>query len=97
MGLELSTTWADDDYMEEQFGINANNAARSGLDQFNADEGFKDVSFGGQVNYRITDSWSTSFAGQYKLLVEDAADSPIVDDEGSEHQFVLGATVNFHF
>ena len=97
VGLELSTTWADEDYMSEQFGINGNNAARSGLDQFDADEGFKDVGLGGQVSYRFTDSWSTTVAGQYKLLVEDAADSPIVDDEGSEHQFVLGATVNFHF
>jgi outer membrane scaffolding protein for murein synthesis (MipA/OmpV family) len=30
-------------------------------------------------------------------MVEDAADSPVVDDEGSEHQFVAGVTVNFHF
>ena len=83
--------------MSEQFGISANDSARSGLNQFNADEGFKDVGVRGQVTYRFTDSWSSTFAAQYKLMVEDAADSPVVDDAGSEHQFVAGVTVNFHF
>ena len=30
-------------------------------------------------------------------MVGDAADSPVVDDAGSEHQFVAGVTINFHF
>ena len=97
IGVELFTNWASDDYMEEQFSISANNSARSGLNQFNADEGFKDVGLRGNVTYRLTDSWSTTFAAQYKLMVEDAADSPIVDDAGDENQFLAGVTVNFHF
>jgi len=83
--------------MSEQFGIGAGDSALSGLDAFDADDGFKDVGLRGSVTYRITDSWSSTFAAQYKLLVEDAADSPVVDDEGSEHQLFLGATVNFRF
>ncbi len=97
VGTELFTTWASEDYMSEQFGISANDSARSGLNRFNADEGFKDVGLRGQVSYRFTDSWSSTFAAQYKLMVGDAADSPVVDDEGSEHQFFAGVTVNFHF
>jgi MipA family protein len=97
VGAELFTNWASDDYMEEQFGISANDAARSGLNQFNADEGFKDVGLRGNVTYRFTERWSSTFAAQYKLMVGDAADSPVVDDAGSEHQFVAGVTVNFHF
>ena len=97
VGAELFATWASEDYMDEQFGIDARNAARSGLDQYSADDSFKDVGLRGNVTYAFTDSWSTTFAAQYKLLVEDAADSPIVDDRGSEHQFVAGVTVNFKF
>lgn len=97
VGAELFTTWASEDYMSEQFGIDASDAARSGLDRFGADEGFKDVGLRGQLTYRFTDSWSSTFAAQYKLLVEDAADSPVVDDEGNENQFFAGVTVNFHF
>lgn len=97
IGAELFTTWASEDYMSEQFGIDAGDAARSGLDQFDADDSFKDAGLRGQVSYRFTESWSSTFAAQYKLLLEDAADSPVVDDEGSEHRFVASVTVNFHF
>ena len=31
--LSIDSTWADDDYMSSYFGVNANNAARSGLDR----------------------------------------------------------------
>jgi MipA family protein len=97
VGAELFSTWASEDYMDEQFGISASDAARSGLRQYSADDSFKDVGLKGNVTYAFNESWSTTFAAQYKLLVEDAADSPIVDDEGSEHQFVAGVTVNFKF
>ena len=96
-GAELSTTWASDDYMSEQFGINANNAAKSGLDQYSADESFKDVSIGVNGNYRITEKWSASLALQYKRMVGDAEDSPIVDDAGDANQFIAAATINFKF
>lgn len=97
VGTEVFTTWASDDYMTEQFAVSNNDAARSGLNRYRADEGFKDVGLRGNVTYRFTESWSTTFAAGYKLMVGDAADSPIVDDRGSEHQFNAGVTVNFHF
>lgn len=97
IGVELFTNWASDDYMDEQFGISANDATRSGLNQFNADDGFKDVGLRGNMTYRLTERWSSTFAAQYKLMVGDAEDSPVVDDAGSKHQFVAGLTVNFHF
>lgn len=96
-GAELSTTWASDDYMSEQFGINANNAAQSGLDQYSADESFKDVSIGLNGNYRFNPKWSLSVGVQYKRMVGDAEDSPIVDDAGDANQFAAIATVNFKF
>jgi outer membrane protein len=97
VGAELFTTWASEDYMSEQFGISASDSARSGLNRFNADEGFKDAGLRGSVTYRFTDSWSSTFAAQYKRMVDEAADSPVVDDEGNENQFFAGVTVNFHF
>ena len=39
----VGTTWASEDYMSSYFSIDAGDAARSGLDQFSADEGFKEV------------------------------------------------------
>lgn len=39
----LSGTYADNNYMDTYFSIDAGDAAASGLDEFDADEGFKDV------------------------------------------------------
>jgi MipA family protein len=93
----VGSTWADDDYMSSYFGIDAADATASGLDEFNADEGFKDVSFGGAVNYRFLESWSVAFLGTYARLLNDAKDSPIVDDVGDANQFFGGALINYQF
>jgi MipA family protein len=93
----VGSTWADDDYMSSYFGIDAADAAASGLDQFDADEGFKDVSFGGAVNYRFLERWSVAFLGTYARLLNDAKDSPIVDDVGDANQFFGGALINYPF
>ncbi|HSA82816.1 MAG TPA: MipA/OmpV family protein, partial [Geminicoccaceae bacterium] len=85
-----------EDYMSSYFGIDAADAARSGLDQFNADEGFKDVSVGGALTYRY-DRLSVSLLANYARLIGDAADSPVVDDAGDENQFFGGALVNYTF
>lgn len=96
-GSELFATWASEDYMDNQFGISGREAARSGLSRYDPDDSFKDVGVRVALTYAFTDHWSSTFAFQYKLLVEDAADSPIVDDRGSEHQFVTGLTLNYRF
>jgi outer membrane protein len=93
----IEGTWASDDYMSAYFGIDSADAARSGLKQYNADAGFKDVAFGGSLTYRISDSWSLSGLASYTRLVGDAADSPVVKDRGDENQFFWGALVNFRF
>jgi MipA family protein len=93
----VGSTWADDDYMSSYFSVDAANAAASGLDQFSADEGFKDVSFGGAVNYRFLERWSVAFLGTYARLLNDAKDSPIVDDVGDANQFFAGALINYQF
>ncbi|MGH6919359.1 MAG: MipA/OmpV family protein [Geminicoccaceae bacterium] len=93
----VGATWADDDYMSSYFSVDAANAAASGLDQFNADEGFKDVNFGGTLTYGFLESWSVAVIGTYARLLGDAKDSPIVDDVGDANQFFGGALINYQF
>ena len=96
-GAELFTNWASEDYMDEQFGIDSANAARSGLDTYNPDSSFKDVGLRLNGTYRISEGWSTTLAVQYKRMVGDASDSPIVDDRGNDNQFTAAATINYRF
>jgi outer membrane protein len=91
------STWASDDYMSSYFGIDAADAAASGLDEFNADEGIKDVNFGGALSYRFLERWSVAALGTYARLLGDAEDSPVVDDVGDANQFFGGVLVNYRF
>jgi outer membrane protein len=93
----VGTTWASEDYMSSYFSIDAGDAARSGLDQFSADEGFKEVAFGGSLSYRFLERWSASVTGLYTRLIEDAEESPVVDDVGDENQLFGGFLINYRF
>jgi MipA family protein len=93
----VQTTWASEDYMSSYFGIDAGDAARSGLDQHNADEGFKDVGFGASLTYRFFENWSATGTGTYTRLIGDAEDSPVVDDRGDENQIFAGFLINYRF
>lgn len=95
--LELSSTYASEDYMSEYFGVSNRNAARSGLDRFDADQGIKDVTLSISADYGFAGSWSVTGIASYSRLLGDAADSPIVDDRGSPDQLFLGALVNYRF
>lgn len=95
--ISASTSYASGDYMSAYFGVNGKDARRSGLDKFNADPGFKDVAATFIARYRFTDHWGALGAFRYTRLVGDAADSPLVEDEGDENQFLLGALVSYTF
>ncbi len=88
--LNFSLTYADDDYMESFFGIDANNATRSGLKTFEADADFKDIGVSAIFLQNVSKHWNMAYTLGYKRLLGDAEDSPIVDDEGSANQFFGG-------
>jgi len=97
VGAAVSSTWGSEDYMSNRFGITSGDAARSGLDQYNADSGFKDVMLTGSATYRLGESWSLTGLAGYSHLFKQASDSPIVQDRGDDNQFLGGILVNYTF
>lgn len=93
----LATTWASEDYMSNRFGIDAGDAAASGLDAYDADEGFKNAQVGGSLTFRMSESLSLTGVAAYSRLLGDAEDSPIVDDRGSTNQLLGGLLLNYAF
>lgn len=91
--VELGTTWASDDYMESFFGIDAQQSANSGLQSHDAEAGIKDVNLSVSIGYPISKRWRIGAMLEYKRLLGDAADSPIVDDKD---QFVAGFVLSYH-
>ena len=78
----LSTTYASANYMESYFSVTPAQAAASGahLSAFDANAGFKDVSFDVGATYQLTRRWKARGSVGYSRLVNDAADSPVTAD-----------------
>ena len=79
--------------MESFFGIDAQQSANSGLQNHDAEAGIKDVNLSVSVGYPISKRWRVGTMLEYKRLLGDAADSPIVDDK---NQFVAGISLSYH-
>lgn len=93
----LSSTFADSNYMSTYFGIDRKDSARSGLKQYDADAGFKDVGLTLGLDYRFAKNWMLGTSFGYTRLIGDAADSPVTDDEGSANQFFGGVMIGYKF
>lgn len=97
LGFGVSTTYADGDYMNTYFSVDSGDARRSGLKEEDAESGFKDVGLDISADYNFYENWSVLGLLKYTRLVGDAEDSPVVDDEGDENQFFVGAVVKYSF
>lgn len=91
------TQWADDDYMQSYFGVSNSQSARSGNRRFDAASGLADVGLEARLDYALTDHWMLFGSLGYSRLLGDAADSPLVDDEGSANQFRATTGVAYRF
>ena len=96
--LGLQTSYGSEEYMSAYFGISSANAGRSGLEAYNADAGFRDVSLNARFTYDWTRGWTFRADALYMRLVGDAADSPVAKgDVGSKNQFSGVLSAIYHF
>lgn len=88
--------YGSDNYNQAYYSITpAQNAASvAGLPVYGASSGFNEVGIAGNLTYAITPGTFIRGFAQWKNLIGDAADSPVVEDES---QFLLGTTVGYRF
>ena len=91
------TTYASDDYMDTYFGVSSSDAARSGLKTYSADSGMKDVGVSVAAIYDLTQNWGIQANVYYSRLLNDAEDSPLVDDVGDKNQLGGGLAISYRF
>lgn len=94
-GPELE--WASANYHNAYFRVNSSQSARSGLSQYKADGGLLSYGIGGSLVMPINDSFSAITFAKYSHLGDEAADSSLVRERGSEHQGVFGAFISYGF
>ena len=95
LSVGVNVTYGNSDYMETYFGVDSDNAARSGLRPFDADGGLRDVRIPIMAIYSLSPSWHIAGGLIYSKLVGDASDSPVVDDRGSSNQLFAGLGVAY--
>ena len=83
--------------MQTYFGVTTSQASASGLKEFNANGGIKDVGTGISIIYPFNKYWSLLTIANYTRLLNDAANSPLVENVGSKNQFWLGLGVAYRF
>jgi MipA family protein len=97
MSVGTSVTWASKKYMQSMFGVNAAQSARSGYAVYTPKSGFKDIGFNTSLTYKLPEGFAITGIASYKLLFDEAGDSPIVKNIGSTSQFVTGLFVTYSF
>jgi outer membrane protein len=90
IGFGGNVTYASDDYMSAFFDVSASDATITGLQPFKAEEGFKDLGVKLMGMYHLSKSWHVAGGLQYKKLLGDAEDSPVVDKRGDANQLLAG-------
>jgi outer membrane protein len=94
---EVGTSWASADYTETFYSITAAQALRSGLREYNAGSGIRDVSLSLSSGYQFGNHWTLAGQIKYIRLLGDAADSSIVADIGSADGLVAGLGLSYTF
>ncbi len=75
----IATSFADGKHMDGYFGVNAREAAASGLDQYRGKVGFKDISALLNIVYRLDSRWSVTGSVGATSLLGRVKDSPLVE------------------
>lgn len=95
--VEGEATLASAGYMRAFFGIDAAGSTASGLAPHDPGAGFRDLSLSLSSGYRFLEHWTLGGVVTYRHLVGGAANSPIVEDRGSPHQFHAGLGLSYTF
>jgi len=88
--VSAQATWIGDDYADAFFSVTPEQSLASGLNEFDARSGIRNI--GGSLNGYINlgRKWSVNPYVTYDLVVGNVADTPIIADLGSRNQFRAG-------
>ncbi|WP_157954223.1 MipA/OmpV family protein [Saccharospirillum mangrovi] len=93
----LGFSYFSDDYSERFFSLNASDASAAGVEAFDADGGWQEMSVGLVTAYRIKPRWSTILVLSRSHYIGDAADSPVTDLLDDQSRYVAVVGVNYQW
>lgn len=89
--------WADEEYTRTYFGVTPLEAARSPfpIAAYSPDGGAASAGLLASAEYRWDERWAVTADADWRRLMGDSADSPIVAQLGSEDQFSASVGVRY--
>ncbi len=75
--IAIAVVFHDSDYVNKDFGIDADQSAASGLDETNLSGGFRSIGFNYNYRHYINNNWQIFGEAVYERYSSDIADSPI--------------------
>ncbi len=95
MALGAAVSYGSSDYTDTYFSVSPEDAAVTGLPVFDAGSGFRDIRLVAAYLQPISRNWIFGAGAMYSRLLDDAADSPVVDDRGDRNQVIYGFGVGY--
>ncbi|MBP7335230.1 MipA/OmpV family protein [Niveispirillum sp.] len=97
VGGGVRLTHVDGNYAGTYFGVLPAAAAASGLSAYDPGAGLRDVGVSAKLAYALDENWNIQLLGNYKQLLGDFKDSPVVKQEGRAGQFSGAVAVGYRF
>ena len=86
VNASISTTWLDASAMDTEYAVSPGEAALSGLEVYAVDSGLRDVTADLELMFFMNERLGVYAGVRGQVLIEQAAKSPIVTEEGSPLQ-----------
>lgn len=90
-------SFASSDYFDAYYGVNAREAAASGLSEYHPGGGVKSAGLGGAITWKVTEPMTASVFTEYSRLMGPAADSSLVQERGDRNQWTFGVSTTYRF
>jgi outer membrane scaffolding protein for murein synthesis (MipA/OmpV family) len=90
-------TFASSNYFDAYYGVNATEAAASGLSEYHPGGGVKSTGLGGAITWKVTEPMTASLFTEYSRLMGPAADSSLVKERGDRNQWMFGVSTTYRF
>lgn len=90
-------SFASSDYFDAYYGVNAKEAAASGLSEYHPGGGLKSTGLGGAITWKVTEPMTASVFTEYSRLMGPAADSSLVKERGDRDQWMFGVSATYRF
>ena len=97
VGVSPSLAYSSAAWTQALFNVSAQDAARSGLKQYEAEQGYWRLGVAGSITYQFATDWSLTGIAGITQLTGDAKDSSIVRQVGDATQTLTGVVLSYQF